>query len=45
MPNKLENRPELIKNSYYKLSADEKTKIAAAMTEFKNRIVAKYLND
>lgn len=45
MPNKIENRQELIKNKVYKLTPSEKTQIAAAITEFKDRIVAKYLSD
>jgi len=45
MPNKIENRPELIKNKVHKLTSTEKTQIASAITEFKDRIVAKYLSD
>jgi len=44
MMNKIE-RKKLVRNKVYPLSSDEKTKVAAAITEFKDRIVAKYLSD
>lgn len=45
MPNKIENRPEVIKNKIYPIDSTEKTKVASAITEFRDRIVAKYLTD
>lgn len=45
MPNKIENREEFIKNKIYSLNETEKTTIASAITDFKDRIVAKYLTD
>ena len=45
MPNKLENRPEIIVNKVYELDSTEKLKVASAITEFRDRIVAKYLTD
>lgn len=38
-------RDEIIKNNIYPLNADEKSKVALAITEFRDRIVAKYLTD
>lgn len=45
MSNKLQNRPEFISNKVSKLNSTERTQIEAAITEFKDRIVAKYLSD
>tara|TARA_B110000977_G_scaffold71964_1_gene97500 strand:- start:1485 stop:1622 length:138 start_codon:yes stop_codon:yes gene_type:complete len=45
MANKIENREELIKNKHYPISESEKSIIASAITDFKDRIVAKYLTD
>lgn len=45
MPNKIENRPEVINNKIYPIDSAEKTNIASAITEFRDRIVAKYLTD
>ena len=38
-------REEIIKNKVHPLSTDEKLKAATAITEFRDRIVAKYLTD
>lgn len=45
MPNKIENRPEIITNKMYELTSDEKTKIRDAFQEFRDRIYNKYLAD
>lgn len=45
MSNKIQNKEAFIKNKIYSLNESEKTKVASAITEFRNRIVAKYLTD
>jgi len=44
MQNKIK-RPEFIINKTTELTPSEKTKIATAFNDFRNRIVAKYLTD